>query len=205
MLDLRAFTGNSFFYPVKDNTYLCFKTLEKEDREKFIEGFKKLSKNTIYHRFFGFMKELTEKQIEELLDVDKKDHVAWTAFDIVDEDTVGVGVGRFKRSPTNPREAELALTVLDEYQGKGVGSVLLAIMYYLAGQLNIELFTGIILFDNTKLIKRFRELGAEFTRTSNEFEMLLPVHTDFNNLPGTRYARVLLPILQFLKENNFCA
>lgn len=205
MLDLRAFTGNSFFYPVRDNIYLCFKTLEKEDREKFIEGFKRLSKETIYHRFFGFMKELSEKQIEDLLNVDKKDHVAWSAFDIVDEDTVGVGVGRFKRSAENPREAELGLTVLDEYQGKGVGSVLLAIMYYLGGLLDIDIFTGIILFDNTKLIQRFRELGAEFTRESNEFEMRLPVHTDFNKLPNTRYARVLLPILQFLKENNFCA
>ena len=61
MLDLKVFTGNSFFYPAKDNTYVCFKALEKRDREKFIDGFNKLSKASVYHRFFGFLKELTDK------------------------------------------------------------------------------------------------------------------------------------------------
>ena len=205
MLDLNVFAGNSFFYPIRDNTYLCFKALEKRDREKFIEGFKKLSKASVYHRFFGFMKELSDKQLEDLLNTDKKDHVAWTAFDIKNDDMIGVGVGRFKRSTTNPHEAELALTVIDEYQNKGTGSILLAIMYFLASKLEIDIFTGFILSDNSKLIQRFRELGAIMTRTGNEFEMRLPVFKNFNKIPKSNYSSVIKPILQFLKENNFCA
>lgn len=205
MLDLNIFAGNSFFYPIKDNTYLCFKALEREDREKFVEGFKKLSPKTVYHRFFGFMKELSPHQLEELLDTDKKDHVAWTAFDIVEDDTIGVGVGRFRRSAINPNEAELALTVIDEYQEKGVGSVLLAIMYFLGSKLDIDIFTGIIMSDNARLIKRFKELGAQMTRVGTEYEMRLPVQKDFEKIPKTRYSRVILPILHFLKENDFCA
>ena len=205
MLDLNVFAGNSFFYPLRDNTYLCFKALEKRDREKFIEGFKKLSKASVYHRFFGFMKELSDKQLEDLLNTDKKDHVAWTAFDIKNDDMIGVGVGRFKRSTTNPHEAELALTVIDEYQNKGTGSILLAIMYFLASKLEIDIFTGFILSDNSKLIQRFRDLGAIMTRTGNEFEMRLPVFKNFNKIPKSNYSSVIKPILQFLKENNFCA
>ena len=205
MLDLSVFAGNSFFYPIRDNTYLCFKTLEKRDREKIIEGFKKLSKSSVYHRFFGFMKELSDKQLEDLLNVDKKNHVAWTAFDIKDEDMIGVGVGRFKRLTTNSNEAELALTVIDEYQNKGVGSILLAIMYYLAGKLKIDIFTGFILSDNSRLIQRFRELGAIMKRTGNEFEMRLPVYQDFDKIPKSNYSSVIKQILQFLKENDFCA
>ena len=205
MLDLNIFAGNSFFYPLRDNTYLCFKSLEKRDRGKFIEGFKKLSKASVYHRFFGFMKELSDKQLEDLLNTDKKDHVAWTALDIKNDDMIGVGVGRFKRSTTNPHEAELALTVIDEYQNKGTGSILLAIMYFLASKLEIDIFTGFILSDNSKLIQRFRELGAIMTRTGNEFEMRLPVFKNFNKIPKSNYSSVIKPILQFLKENNFCA
>lgn len=205
MLDLNVFAGNSFFYPIRDNTYLCFKALEKRDREQIIEGFKKLSKASVYHRFFGFMKELSDKQLEDLLNTDKKDHVAWTAFDIKNDDMIGVGVGRFKRSTTNPHEAELALTVIDEYQNKGTGSILLAIMYFLASKLEIDIFTGFILSDNSKLIQRFRELGAIMTRTGNEFEMRLPVFKNFNKIPKSNYSSVIKPILQFLKENNFCA
>ncbi len=204
MLDLRVFGGNSFFYPARDNTYLCFKVLEHADRDKFIEGFKKLSRKTVYHRFFGFMKELTPQQVDDLLNTDEKNHVAWSAFDIVDDDTIGIGVGRFRRSKVNPHEAELALTVIDEYQNKGVGTILLAIMYYLASILDIDIFTGIIMSDNAQLIRRFKELGAEMTRVGTEYEMRLPIYKNFDDIPKTRYSRIIRPILHFLKENDFC-
>lgn len=205
MLDLNLFGGNSFFYPGKGNSYICFKTLQKEDRQMFLDGFKKLSAKSVYHRFFGFMKELTEKQVKELLDTDKKDHIAWAAFDIIGEEAYGIGVGRFRRSKSKSNEAELALTVIDEYQGTGVGTSLLGIMYYLGGIVGIDVFTGIIMSDNSKLIKRFKELDAQMNRIGSEYEMRLPIYKDFNEIPKTRYSRVLLHILQFLKENDFCA
>lgn len=205
MIDLKLFGGNSFFYPGKGNTYLCFKALEKADRQKFIDGFNKLSAKSVYQRFFGFMKELTDKQVEDFLDTDKKDHVAWAAFDLEVEDAIGIGVGRFKRSEIILNEAELALTVIDEFQNKGVGTTLLGIMYYLAGQVGIDVFTGIILSENARLIQRFQELGAKFERIGNEYEMRLPVHNNFEDLPKTRYANKLKPVLEFLEENDFCA
>lgn len=204
MLDLKLFAGNSFFYPIRDNTYLCFKVLEPSDREKIVDGFKKLSRKSVYHRFFGFMKELAGQQLEDLLNTDKKDHVAWTAFDIVEDEAIGIGIGRFKRSESNPEEAELALTVIDEYQDKGVGTVLLAVMYYLGIKLDITTFTGVILADNSKLIRRFKDLGAQLTRAGSEYEMRLPVFKKLEDIPKTKYSRVLLPVLQFLKENDFC-
>ena len=118
---------------------------------------------------------------------------------------VGVGVGRFKRSSTNPREAELALTVIDEYQGKGVGTILLAIIYFLASKLEIDVLTGTILSVNSKLIKRFKELGAKMERIKNEYEMRLPVHKIFDEIPESDYSKVIIPVLLFLKENDFCA
>lgn len=205
MLDLTLFTDNSFFYPVKDNTYLCFKTLGKDDREKFVEGFSKLSQKSIYKRFFGFLKKLTDEQIDGFLNTDKKDHIAWAAWDFVGDEIFGVGVGRFKRSLTNPKEAEMALTVIDEYQGKGVGAVLLAILYYLAGKSDTEILTGIILPDNVKLIRRFRELGATIIWAGSEYEMTLPVFKDFDKIPDNPYSRVIKSILHFLQENNFHA
>jgi GNAT superfamily N-acetyltransferase len=204
MLDLKLFAGNSFFYPIMDSTYLCFKVLEPSDRDRFLDGFKKLSRRSVYHRFFGFMKELSGQQLEDLLNTDMEDHVAWTAFDIVDDEAIGIGVGRFRRSTTNPDEAELALTVIDEYQDKGVGTVLLGLMYYLGIKLNISTFTGVMLADNSKLIRRFKDLGAEMIRSGSEYEMRLPVFKNIDDIPKSKYSRVLMPVLQFLKENDFC-
>lgn len=204
-MDLKLFGGDSFFYPIKDNTYLCFKTLEKTDKSHLEEGFRRLSQRSIFHRFFGFMKELPESQIQELLNTDQENHVAWTAFDIVNGEPYGIGLGRFKRSKTNPEEAELALTIIDEYQSKGVGTVLLGIMYAMGIRLGIKVFTGIILADQTRFIRRFKELGAELTRIRGEYEMRLPIFADLDQIPKTRYSRVLRPVLQFLKENQFCS
>jgi len=205
MLDQNLFGGNSFIYPAKGNSYICYKTLDKGDRQEIIDGFKKLSAKSVHHRFFGSMKELTTQQLEELLDTDKRNHVAWAAFDIIGEDANGVGIGRFKRSETEPKEAELALTVIDEYQNKSVGTSLLGIMYFLASKLDIEIFTGIIMSDNGKLIKRFKELGAIMKRVGSEYEMSLPIYKNIDDIPDTRYSRILRPILLFLKENDFCA
>lgn len=204
MIDLKLFAGNSFFYPIRDNTYLCFKVLEPSDRYQLLDGFKKLSRKSVYHRFFGFIKELSEEQLEDLLNTNRKDHVAWAAFDIVDEEAVGIGVGRFKRSESHQDEAELALTVIDEYQDKGVGTVLLGVMYILGIKLNIHTFTGVMLADNSKLIRRFKDLGAEMIRSGSEYEMRLPVFKNLDDIPKTKYSRVLMPVLQFLKENDFC-
>jgi GNAT superfamily N-acetyltransferase len=205
MPDLSLFGGNSFFYPTKNNTFICYKILEKGDRQRLIDGFNKLSNASIYHRFFGKMKELSERQLDDFLNTDDKDHIAWVAFDIIEEEVYGVGVGRFRRSKTISTEAELALTVIDEYQNLGVGTTLLGILYFLAAKLDIEVFTGTIMSDNVKLIRRFKELGAVMTRIGSEYEMRLPVKKAFDDMPKTSYAEILKPTLNFLKDNNFCA
>ena len=204
MLDLRIFAGNSFFYPIRGNAYICFKSLEQRDREKYIEGFNRLSGKSRYNRFFGFKKELTPSQIDELLNVDNHSHIAWTAFDIVGDEPFGVGVGRFKRSTSRPAEAELGLTVIDDYQGRGVGTILLAVMYYIAGLVEVETFTGIILADNVKVVRWFKELGASVNLIKNEYEMRMPVYRDFDLLPKNHQAHSMRQVLDFLKENDFC-
>jgi GNAT superfamily N-acetyltransferase len=204
MTDLKVFAGDSFFYPIQDNSYLCFKVLEPSDRERFLEGFKNLSPQSIYHRFFGVVKELSEKQLTELLNTDRRNNVAWAAFDIINNEPFGIGVGRFKRSPTVPEEAELALTVIDEYQNRGAGTVLLGIMYHLGILLDIKVFTGLIMSDNSRLIRRFIDLGADMKRVGTEYEMRLPLFKDFNQFPQTRYAQLVKPVLTFLEDNNFC-
>ena len=203
--DSTLFGGNSFFYPSKNDTYICYKTLVKEDRQKLIEGFNRLSAKSVYHRFFGIMKELSKKQLDGFLSMDNIDHIAWAAFDIIDEENVGVGVGRFKRSKRYPKEAEIALTVIDDYQNLGVGTTLLAILYFLAPKFGIEVFTGIIMADNAKLIHRFKALGAEMKRSGSEYNMRLPVVKSIHHLPNTKYAQTIKHALEFLRVNNFCA
>ncbi len=193
----------SFYYPMKDGTVVYFKPLEKSDREKVIDGFKKLSAQTIYKRFFGYLKELSDDQLDKLLDTNSRDHIAWGAFDFKGDEPFGIGVGRFWRSAEHPNEAELALTVIDDYQGKGVGTVLLCTLYCLASMMDIDMFTGNILSDNMDVIRRFSELGAELKLRDSEYLMRLPVHKNPEQLPDTKYANLMKTVSKLIKEKKW--
>ena len=66
--------------------------------------------------------ELSESQLRYLTEVDHDDHEALIAFDAATGD--GVGVARFVRLEDDPTSAEAAITVIDEWQGRGLGTAL---------------------------------------------------------------------------------
>jgi RimJ/RimL family protein N-acetyltransferase len=99
-----------------------------EDREAIREGYERLSETTRYHRFLSAVPHLTDQLLDHLVDeVDGVDHVALVLF-VIDDDNEGVpaGIARVIRYPGRPDVADVAVTVLDEWQGQGVATALLA-------------------------------------------------------------------------------
>lgn len=99
-----------------------------EDREAIREGYEHLSETTRYHRFLSAVPHLTDQLLDHLVDeVDGVDHVALVLF-VLDDDNEGVpaGIARVIRYPGRPEVADVAVTVLDEWQGHGVATALLA-------------------------------------------------------------------------------
>lgn len=97
------------------------------DREAMRTGYEQLSEETRYHRFLTGVPHLTDALLDHLVDeVDNVDHVA-LALVVLDENGVGTpaGVGRIIRYPDQPTVADLAVTVMDEWQGRGVATALL--------------------------------------------------------------------------------
>jgi RimJ/RimL family protein N-acetyltransferase len=98
------------------------------DREAIRLGYDPLSPQSRYHRFLTGVPHLTEPLLDHLVDeVDGVDHVALVLF-VLDDDNLGVpaGVGRIIRYPDDPTCADVAVTVLDHWQGQGVATALLA-------------------------------------------------------------------------------
>ena len=54
-----------------------------KDREELLTAFHEASPETIYQRFFVPLQDLSEEQINYLIDVDQQKHVAWALFRIV--------------------------------------------------------------------------------------------------------------------------
>jgi RimJ/RimL family protein N-acetyltransferase len=111
---------------LRDGTHALIWELLPGDREALRTGYEQLSEETRYHRFLTGVPHLTDALLDHLVDeVDGVDHVA-LALVVLDEDGVGVpaGVGRIIRYPQRPDAADLAVTVLDEWQGRGVATAL---------------------------------------------------------------------------------
>jgi GNAT superfamily N-acetyltransferase len=129
----------------------------------FQEGFDALSPESRHMRFFTPVHELPEPVLKRLADVDGTYNGAVIAFDAalrdVDSHPEGrpVGVARWMGSQTGP--AELSVTVIDEYQGTGVGSRMMDAMLVLARKRGIRRLIADVLRENVPmraLINRYR-------------------------------------------------
>lgn len=69
-------------------------------------------------------------------------------------------VARYVRDPARPEAAELAVTVIDEWQGRGLGTLLLEAISLRAREEGINTFTALMLADNTEMMDLLERLGA---------------------------------------------
>jgi RimJ/RimL family protein N-acetyltransferase len=98
------------------------------DRDLLRETYEHLSEESRRRRFLAAVPRLTDAMLEHLVDeVDGIDHVALLLV-VIDDDHVGtpVGVARMIRYEHEPTAADVAVTVVDEWQGRGVATALLA-------------------------------------------------------------------------------
>lgn len=115
---------------LRDGTACMVWPLLPTDRARLIEEFEKLSPESRRHRFLSPVVHLSEAMLRQLIDdVDGIDHVALVLVAEVEEDVYDpVGIARMVRYPDTPDAADLAVTVRDDWQGRGVASVLLSVL-----------------------------------------------------------------------------
>jgi RimJ/RimL family protein N-acetyltransferase len=149
---------------LRDGAPVIIRMVEPDDKPAFAQGMARLSTRSRYLRFHSGIKELSDKQLRYLTEVDQQDHVAWVAFTAEgDDDDVGIGVARFVRVSDEPDVAEAAITVLDEYQGRGLGTLLLGVLSASARQRGVRMFRSYVLGENASMLALFDALGAQRT------------------------------------------
>lgn len=124
--------------------------IRPSDKEQLAEGMENLSESSRYFRFFLAKSKLTAAELRYLTELDGVDHVALVAG-IPQEDggeDEGIGVARFVRSGDREDAAEAAIIVTDGYQGRGVGTLLLARLGAAARERGIHFFVSEFLSDN---------------------------------------------------------
>ncbi len=146
---------------LKDGGRAILRPLTPADKPRVQEAFRRLSRESRYSRFFTPLEVLDGKLLDQLTTADGVDHVVWAAMDAEKPDDPGMGAASFWRSRERPAEAEFSVTVADEHQGRGIGSLLLATLWVLARRVGIERFRLIALSENFPVLHWMETLGAE--------------------------------------------
>jgi len=133
---------------LRDGQPVLIRPLLYGDRHELAAGFAELSPLSRRHRFFHTVNALDHDLLEHLTNIDYRDHFACVA---VLEDTPvpkGVGVARYVRDALEPTVAEVAVTVADAYQRRGIGTLLVRTLGEVAAGNGIRTFVNYVLWDN---------------------------------------------------------
>ena len=113
-------------------------------------------------RFLSRKDELSAAELHYFTDVDHHDHEALGALDHARGG--GVGIARYIRDRGDPHTAEIAVTIVDDWQGRGLGTELLARLSDRACQEGIRRFTALVAADNAAMAGLLRNFGGEQVR-----------------------------------------
>ena len=141
---------------LRDETTVLVRAVEPGDKDLIRAGFDRLSDESRYRRFLTPTLELGQPMVRYLTEVDHHDHEALVAVD--PDSGEGVGIARFVR--TGPQTAEVAVTVVDDWQGRGLGTILLELLAERAREEGIDTFSALTLTTNTEMLDLLRHLGS---------------------------------------------
>ena len=140
---------------LRDGRAAHLRPITPADAEKIADFQSSLSPESIYFRYFTLRGDLTPKELKQLTTVDHDRRVALVL-------TLGpqiIGVGRYEA--TGATEAEIALTVRDNHQARGVGSILQEHLAAAGRERGLRTFVGTVLSENSRMLDVFADAGFE--------------------------------------------
>jgi RimJ/RimL family protein N-acetyltransferase/nucleotide-binding universal stress UspA family protein len=170
---------------LRDGSSLIIRPIAPEDRALLRKGFERLSEHSRYMRFQTPLSALSEEQLSYLTEVDHHDHEALVALEPTPGEIDIVGVARFVR--VNDDVAECAITVADEWQGRGVATELLDRLVDRAREEGVQRFTALVLAENAEALRLLERLGdTEQHRVGSQVELEIELPAPRHRSPQLR-------------------
>jgi RimJ/RimL family protein N-acetyltransferase len=120
--------------------------------------FYSLSDTSMHRRFISIRKDMPHERLQEFVIIDYTREVTIVATLNRDEKEIVVGMGQYSVDP-NTHLAEVAFVVSDDHQNRGIGSVLLSYLTYLARKQGLLGFTAEVLVENRPMLHLFEKMG----------------------------------------------
>jgi RimJ/RimL family protein N-acetyltransferase len=145
---------------LKDGRKVLLRPIDPSDAPALIALHNTLSFESQFFRFFGPKPELTPAEAAYLANVDFHKRFAIVAEAEVDGSKRVVGVGRFDIN--EPKVAEAAIVITDDYQGQGLGTAMLERMREVGKGAGLDAFTAEVLAENERMLELLRLQGFDY-------------------------------------------
>jgi len=173
-----------FELKLRDGTPVIVRPLIEEDRPLVAEAYRRLSPEARYQRFWTRTGEMIgDVMLDRLIEQDPEKHVTWVVLDPARE-FPGVGGASWWRNTTNPQEVEISAMVLDDDQCRGIGTLLLAVMWLTAMRAGTEHLVAYTLMDNRRAANWMRDCGGKGDWDGYKLCFRWDLH-DLDSLPVT--------------------
>ncbi|MBW2523256.1 MAG: N-acetyltransferase [Deltaproteobacteria bacterium] len=173
---------------LRDGSKVRLRLVRPTDKALLLEGFKRMSSESRFLRFFGHKSGLTTRELTYLTELDGERHFALGAAEVAADGTeTGVGIARFVRLPDEDAVAEPALAVVDDWQGRGLGREMLIRLSAAARERGVERFRCFVLADNPAMLHVIRDLDP--AALSGEEQGLVLVDLELPQRPWDPEAR----------------
>jgi GNAT superfamily N-acetyltransferase len=147
---------------LSDGQRIHLRPMRPSDKQMLLDGFEHLSPDSRYARFMAPKSTLSDRELRYLTEVDGINHFAIGAIrrHLVSKPE-GAGSARFVRLSDQPDTAEPAVTVLDAFHGKGLGSIMLQRLIEAAWERDVRWFCTELLADNTASRRMIESLSPD--------------------------------------------
>jgi GNAT superfamily N-acetyltransferase len=173
------FEERSSVVALDDGTQVLIRPIRSDDKRLLQEGILHLSPESRYLRFLHYLERLTAAELRYLTEIDYRDHFAWVALSLDQPDQLGLGVARYIRDKTHPDQAEAAVAVIDDYQGRGLGRLLLYRLADSARENGIDAFIAYVAPESPVVNHLLHNVAAATTSIEDGLvKVIVPLGSD---------------------------
>lgn len=145
---------------LKDGTLVQLRPIHPKDGGH-AERFKgKLSEQSIYDRFLGYIPKVSKKIVDRMTDIDYSKEMAIVAEVSIDDEKEIIAVARIASEIKT--ETEFAVIIADNWQGKGLGNIMTDYMLKIAREMGFEKIVALVFKHNTDMLELLRVRGFSF-------------------------------------------
>ena len=179
-----------------DGSTVLIRPVQSTDAALVADGFARLSLRSRQMRFLTRKNRLSTAELRYFTDVDHHDHEALVALNHADGR--GLGIARYIRHADDPLAAEIAVTVIDDWQGRGLGTELVARLSGRARSEGIHRFTALVAEDNKAVARMLHNTSARLAdrgpgTVEYEIPLVAPRKSTATPASGRCQGRVRVP------------